>query len=45
MQTFGPFYTGPFYAGLFYAGLFYARGQKITPIRAGVIRADKVISQ
>ena len=39
MQNFGPFYTGPFYAGL-----FYARGQKITPIRAGVKRADKVVS-
>ena len=40
MQNFGPFYTGPFYAGL-----FYARGQKITPIRAGVKRADKVTHQ
>ena len=29
---FGPFYAGPFYAGL----------RKLTPIRAGVKRADKV---
>ena len=34
---------GPFNAGLFYTGPYYAACPKITPIRAGVKRADKVL--
>ena len=36
-HIFGPFNTGPFYAGP-----YNAAREKITPFRAGVIRADKV---
>ena len=38
LQNFGPFNAGPFYAGP-----FNAAPQKLTPIRAGVKRANKVV--
>ena len=37
-------FFGPFYAGPFYAGLNSATLRKLTPIRAGVKRADKVVN-
>ena len=38
-QKFGPFYASPFYAGLNYATL-----QKLTPLKAGVKMADKIVN-
>ena len=37
-------FFGPFYAGPFNAGPNYAKCEKITPIRAGVKRANNVVT-
>ena len=42
VKTFFLLKRGPFFAGPFYAGPNNAKRPKLTPIRAGVIRANKV---